>query len=201
MRNIKNILWQTRNTFFPHKEMRHMTRYLKKNYKHDLIGVEIGVQYADNALRMLYNLPIKKLYLVDPYSKYKNYDSSKDGKWVDVFEQGDFDKMYNTAKNKVKHYGDKVEFVVDLSENAADKISDNLDFVYIDGNHKYEYVLKDLELYYPKVKKGGVIGGHDWHAGMDVWKAANDFIKKHNLDIDGRFDDWWIVKKEGEEKK
>ena len=189
-----NIVWCTRNTFFPHRNMRYMTKYLKKNYKHELVGVEIGVQYANNALSMLCNSPIKKLYLVDPYMQYKEYNSDKDGQWTDRFEQGDFNDMLSIAKNKVKHYSDKVEFIKELSENAADKIPDNLDFVYIDGNHKREYVLKDLELYYPKVKKGGVIGGHDWHAGMDVWKAVNDFIKKHDLVLDGRYDDWWIKK-------
>jgi len=196
MKNIKNILWEARNTFFPHKKMRHMTRYLKRNYKHEMVGVEIGTQYAGNALSILYNLPIKKLYLVDPYKKYNGYNSKKDGQWVNRFRQEDFDDMYNIAKNKVKHFADKVEFVVDLSENAINKIEDNLDFVYIDGNHKYEYVTKDLENYYPKVKNGGVIGGHDWHAGMDVWKAVNDFIKNHDLEIKGRSEDWWIVKKE-----
>ena len=48
-----------------------------------------------------------------------------------------------------------------MSEDAVDDIPEKLDFVYIDGNHAYEYVKKDIGLYYPKLKKGGVIGGHD----------------------------------------
>jgi len=169
-----------------------MTRYLKKNYKHELVGVEIGVCYGNNALSMLCNLPIKKLYLVDPYMQYKDYNSDKDGQWVDSFEQSNFDDMFGIAKNKVKRYSDKAEYIRELSEDAADKIPNNLDFVYIDGNHKFDYVLNDLEIYYPKLKKGGVIGGHDWHAGMDVWKAVVYFITKHGLKLDGKFDDWWI---------
>jgi hypothetical protein len=37
-----------------------------------------------------------------------------------------------------------------------------LDFVYIDGDHKYEEVKRDIECWFPKVKKGGCIGGHDY---------------------------------------
>ena len=36
------------------------------------------------------------------------------------------------------------------------------DFIYIDPDHKYESVVKDVELYLPKLKKGGIIGGHDY---------------------------------------
>lgn len=195
MNNLYNIIWDIRNTLFPHTGMHHFQKFVKKNLGTNLIGVEIGVQYADNALRILYNLPIKKLYLVDPYLRYKDYSSIKDGQWVNDFAQNKYDNMFNIAKNKVKQYGDKVEFVKELSENATDKIPNNLDFVYIDGNHKYEYVLKDIELYYPKVRTGGVLGGHDWHAGMDIWKAVNTFTSKYDLDVDGRFDDWWVIKK------
>lgn len=35
------------------------------------------------------------------------------------------------------------------------------DAVFIDGNHSYEYVKKDLENYYPKVKTGGIVALHD----------------------------------------
>lgn len=36
-----------------------------------------------------------------------------------------------------------------------------LDFIFIDGNHFYEYVKQDFEMYSPLVKKGGVIAFHD----------------------------------------
>jgi spermidine synthase len=40
-------------------------------------------------------------------------------------------------------------------------ISDGFDAVFIDGNHSYEYVKKDLENYWPKVKSGGIVALHD----------------------------------------
>lgn len=48
------------------------------------------------------------------------------------------------------------------SAKAADFYADeSLDFVYIDADHNYEPFKKDLEVWYPKVKKGGVFAGHD----------------------------------------
>jgi predicted O-methyltransferase YrrM len=37
----------------------------------------------------------------------------------------------------------------------------SLDFVYIDGNHALHYVLEDLEAWTPKVRRGGIVAGHD----------------------------------------
>jgi hypothetical protein len=53
--------------------------------------------------------------------------------------------------------------------------NESLDFVYIDANHKYDAVKKDLELWYPKVRKGGVFAGHDY-LKMD-WYADPNFLE------------------------
>ena len=44
---------------------------------------------------------------------------------------------------------------------VCDDIVDTYDAVFIDGNHSYEYVKKDLENFWPKVKDGGIIALHD----------------------------------------
>ena len=85
-----------------------------------------------------------------------------------------------------------------------DEFPDDVDFVYIDGNHSYEFVKKDIELYYPKVRNGGILGGHDFNL-YGVAKAVVEFIDKNNLKLCNsktndkykeveRFIDWWIVK-------
>lgn len=37
------------------------------------------------------------------------------------------------------------------------------DLVFIDGDHSYEGVSRDIEMFLPLVNKGGVIGGHDYY--------------------------------------
>ncbi|MDP3697256.1 MAG: class I SAM-dependent methyltransferase, partial [Candidatus Taylorbacteria bacterium] len=61
-------------------------------------------------------------------------------------------------------------------------IKEELDFVYIDGNHSYDYVKKDLELYWDKVKKGGALTGDDFNI-KDIARAVFEFSKEKNQDF------------------
>ena len=63
------------------------------------------------------------------------------------------------------------------SEEFSKTIEDgSLDFVYIDGDHQYESCKKDLQLWIPKIKKGGIIAGHDYLAicFLGVVNAVNE---------------------------
>lgn len=172
IKKMSPILWFTRP----------MTKFLIKNYKNKkLIGAEIGVEYGLNAKTMLRFLPIEKLYLIDPYDDQENNSG---------------DKQYKETRKYLSKYDSKIKFIKKTSEKATNEIPDNLDFVYIDGSHNYEDVKRDIELYYIKVKTGGIIGGHDfWADKIGVCKAVLDFADKNNLKLNGRLTDWWIIKK------
>lgn len=82
-----------------------------------------------------------------------------------------------------------------ISSEAVKRFREKVDFVYIDGNHKYKYVKKDLENYYPLVKKGGVFGGHDFGnlEFQGVAQAVMEFCVKHNLKINVCDTDWFCI--------
>lgn len=165
---------------------RPMMRYIKQHYQQPLVGVEIGVFEGMHANNILSTLSIKRLYLVDPYANYSEYNN----------RSVDFEKIYKNAKKRLLRFNNKIQFIRDFSEIAANQIPDNIDFVYIDACHRYGYVKKDIELYYPKVKKGGVIGGHNFEIRFkDVCKAVLEFADKHSLELQGEGIDWWIIKK------
>lgn len=69
------------------------------------------------------------------------------------------------------------------SISASKKYEDNsIDFVFIDANHSYDYVKKDIEAWFPKVKTGGVISGHDYHENWpEVIKAVDEFFLGKNV--------------------
>jgi len=154
----------------------------KTHFKHtDLIGTEIGVFKGVNALSILQTLPIKRLYLIDPYLE-------------DGIDRRIFLEAYDVAKEKLKKFS-QIKFIVKTSDEACKDIREPLDFLYIDGNHTYEYVKRDITNYYPLIKSGGIIGGHDYAKDFNgVAKASIEFAREHNLELNTIFPDWWIVK-------
>ena len=49
---------------------------------------------------------------------------------------------------------------------------ESLDFIYIDANHAYDFVVEDINLWFPKLKKGGIFSGHDY-LDMDWYNDPN----------------------------
>lgn len=171
------------------REVRPFIKFLKE--RKNLIGAEIGVECGENAKVMFEELDIKTLYLIDVFDTYSDlmYEKMIDHGVVRSKEEGK--ACYNGAVRNLHEYMDRITWIIDLSENAVDKINEELDFVYIDGNHRYEYVKKDIVLYFQKVKAGGVIGGHDFKAGeKGVIQAVTEFFGSNYYQ---EVWDWWAV--------
>lgn len=180
--------------------LRPMNQFLKERYGNkEVIGVEIGVLGGEHALEMFENLNIKKLYLIDPYLEYKEYEETKIAKR----KQKSLVNYEDLARKRLKKYANRIVWIKKFSSDAAKDIKDKVDFVYIDGNHQYEYVKEDIAKYYPLTKEGGVFGGHDYNnyhgAGnvgetFGVVEAVNEFVKSKNKKILFSDADWWIIK-------
>ena len=100
----------------------------------------------------------------------------------------------------MKKFKNKIVFIKKKSEDTVNQVPENLDFVYIDGNHEYEFIKRDILLYYRKLKHGGVIGGDNFDSVFPgVARAVLEFADSHNLKIQGAKSDasfeWWVIKK------
>ena len=96
---------------------------------------------------------------------------------------------------ELKPYKDKVTLIKKTSIDAVNDVPNHVDFVYIDGNHSYRYVKHDVESYYPKVRNGGIIGGHDFRADCaGLCRAVMQFGEKEKLELKGWVTDWWFEK-------
>lgn len=178
--------------FLKYDTRRPMIAFAAKNYLHPLRIAEIGVFFGTNARRMFKKLNVEKMFLIDPYKKYSDYEKEKN---VVRFLPSSF----KPALIVLKKYIHRIVPLQMTSEDAVDLIPNDLDMVYIDGNHAYDYVKKDIELYYPKVKAGGIIGGHDIDGnenGEDVRRAVFEFADKNNLSVHVNKPDWWIIKQQ-----
>lgn len=135
------------------------------------IGVEIGTWEGDFSYELLQNTNCKKLYCVDPYKHFENGEYP-DG--MNTLSQNDFDIKYDTVKNRFKLFNERVEFCRNTSYGASTLFDNNIfDFIYIDGNHDYKYVLSDILLWWPKLKSGG------WLCGDDVYSQN---LEEHDKD-------------------
>ena len=168
------------------ENIRPMINAIKKNHEKDrLVGLEIGVARGLNAFNILNVLNIEKLYLVDPYEPYIEKGQE--------FYRGHSKK---SMFRRMKPFGKKIIFIQKSSYKAVDDVIEKLDFVYMDGDHSYELVKRDLEEYYPKLKTGGFFGGHDYSLDYpEVIKAIGEFANKLNLKLFNEDRDWWIIKK------
>ena len=157
--------------------------------KKDLVGAEIGVAKGVNAFDILQGLSIKKLYLIDPYMNFIDTPKHKQV-MVTPGTGGERDTI-----NKIASYLDKVEFIYDISASAVNEIEDNeLDFVYIDGNHATVHVIEDITLYFPKVKPRGLVAGHDYDVPRVKEGVDTVLSKVEEKSLGNRQIDWWIIK-------
>ena len=147
-----------------------------------LVGVEIGVLGASGTVAMLNRMPKLKLYAIDPW---KHFDKAE---YEAENPQEYHDENYEIAKHRVAEYWNRVTLIKMTSDEAV-KLIPEVDFVWIDGDHRYEQVVRDINNYKVKIKKGGIIGGHDY------WKEHIVQAIKENLGEDIHLGDdgtWWF---------
>ena len=86
-----------------------------------------------------------------------------------------------------------VDVIRGRSENCHDYFEDNsVDFIYIDGDHSAESVEKDIKNYMPKLKKGGILAGHDYHEKW--WPGVVETVNRLLGEPDQIFEDSSWVK-------
>lgn len=146
--------------------------------------IEIGCYAGESTKMFLESGKISKLYAIDPY--FENYDPLDP--YAMAYKMSDVKQSF--IENVVNKYS-QVEFLNVTSEEAMNKFQEkSLDFIYIDANHQYEFVKKDLE-FKKFIKDGGIIAGHDYISHAGVKRAVDEVLGiPHSV-----YADWsWLVK-------
>ncbi|GFE71053.1 hypothetical protein CFPU101_36630 [Chroococcus sp. FPU101] len=168
------------------------------------ICAEIGVYKGEYSQKILQITQPLKLHLIDPwqYQEDKMYQKACYGQLSGG--QLLLEQKYENVVNQFAKEINLGQVVIhrEYSNEIYSQFEDNyFDWIYIDGNHLYEFVKQDLELYYDKVKKGGFITGDDygkggwWQGG--VTKAVNEFIAQGGVKLVKISGDQFILKKQG----
>jgi hypothetical protein len=141
---------------------------------------ELGVFCGDYSKILKDSLTPSKLYLVDTFPS-EMWSGDKDGHNTVC---KNLEPVYTELIDLYKE-DNVVEIVRKTSIDFLKELPDeHLDMVYIDTVHTYEHVKEELELSLKKVKKGGIIAGHDYtpHFGEAI-RAVDEFCEKYNRKI------------------
>jgi hypothetical protein len=161
--------------------------------KNPKVGAEIGIQRGIMTVEVLRIFPsIKTYYAIDPWLWYPEYDKTLRKKLRGKWDQTFMNKNFKEYKNRTFPFKNKIKTLKMFSNKAAQYIPDNsLDFCFIDGNHSKENVKEDINLYIPKMKSGGLLGGHDYGRQVGgVKQAVNEIFKEDEFFL-GLNKTWW----------
>lgn len=168
---------------------------LMKELNLPLIGAECGTADGGSAVDFMQN-GLEKYYCIDNWNTITGQagDASESTQW--------HHKNLEVAKQRLSKWGNNVLFLRGISSEMAWLIPDHsLGMIYLDGDHSYSGVMKDLIAYFNKVVKGGIVAGHDFlQSAYQVKEAVHDFCKiykyevniiRENKDEDAGF---WFIK-------
>ena len=141
--------------------------------------VEIGVFQGTTSQEFRVLFPEAVLFLVDPWKLYEEYRCEEAGPIRK--KSAEYEKAYQLVKKSFK--GDpKVNIIRKTSIEAVKDVPDEVDLVFIDGNHSYSYVKQDIHHWLPKIRTGGMLSGHDYSKLFPgVIKAVDEFFPQKVL--------------------
>ena len=174
--------------------------------KEHMLGAEIGVWKGATSASLLTYFENLTMIGVDPYCDFSSYAERDkiplaligegiDHKlWMPTKTRGDM-MFENVAKKMRAEFGDRFTLLRMPSADGAQGQQDNsLDFIYIDGNHCYDFVKQDLALWWPKLKAGGVMIGDDFAWLGKSEHVAKAVIETFGYDFGVMADTWWKFK-------
>jgi hypothetical protein len=161
------------------------------------LGIEIGVQGGYYSEVILRNSNLHMI-LLDSWRHIEN----------GYFEGGNtntenhIELLNNVLKLLINKYENRFTLIRELSENIVSLFKDQIfDFIYLDADHSEKFVKNELVRWWPKLKYGGIIAGHDYVSrgeSFGVKEAVDSFFasKSVNIDIcDTGCCPTWLVKK------
>ena len=157
-----------------------------KHIKPNDVCVEVGVWKGDLS-RQIAQTQASEIYLVDPWQSINDVPGR-----LHNTEQEKLDEIYKKVRRRFS-FDDRIRVVRKFSVGASlDFYDESIDWIYIDGNHSYEFVKEDLNSWWPKIKPGGFVCGDDYMDGkhqveklkFGVIPAVDEFREQNKLGIE-----------------
>ena len=157
-----------------------MIAHLRKTFDSPVAGAEVGV-YEGGTTNMLLNaFPGLYMYAVDPWENGEALNTTLIRKGEKFLQEVHKKFMLDTAWARSR----LSVFPVKSAEGCKRLEDGQLDFVLIDGDHRYEAAKDDLNCWWEKIRSGGVCIVHDYRPAprFGVLRAVDEFCIERKLE-------------------
>lgn len=154
--------------------------------------VEVGAKEGRTSGFVLEQCPDCYVIAMDPWQKRPEQADKECG---ETYEEWDFPAIKKEFMRNVRAHKSRIVFYKNKSADVAPLIQDeSQDIVFIDAAHDYDSVLEDIRLWLPKVRKGGILSGHDYQPRFpSVVRAVDESFGKERVRT-GSDAVWWVRK-------
>ena len=168
-----------------------LLEYLESNIEHKVPReskmIEIGSYMGESTMLFASTGIFQEIHAIEPFEGKEKFSDDFGYEWEQIGKE--FEK--NT---RIFDDDEIINLHLDYSYNVHERFEDGtFNFVYIDGDHSYDGVKRDIELYLPKIKEGGIIGGHDYN--KKEWEGVVKAVNEYFTEPDFVFRDLTWVKK------
>lgn len=159
-----------------------MMRHPQAHENSVMNGIELGVAKGDFAEELKKRYPNLFLWGVDRYADHHD------------------DAEYSATVKRMAWWSGYALLRMSFEQAASHFSDQSFDFVYIDGYaHTGQEGGRTLAQWFPKVRRGGVFAGHDYHPQYQATKdAVDEFAKvtgrQIHLTTGDEFPSWWMIR-------
>ena len=165
------------------------------------VGAEVGVQRGEFSAILAATWGGHRLILTDSWLHRDESEYQSNANVSQESQDNNYGYVWTRFSRDLR-----IEIVRGLSPDTSVVVDDGeLDWVYLDADHSYEAVMADLAAWVPKVRRGGIVAGHDYVDGMingsdfGVKRAVDEFVAGLGVDLfvteETYWKTWYFVKR------
>lgn len=156
--------------------------------------VEVGCKEGRTTGHVLANVPGSRVVAIDPWIVQPRTADEPLTSDRETYADWDFEKIEAEFWTNVGEHTERCVMKRMTSEQASRDVFDLVDVVFIDALHDYESVKQDIELWWPKIRVGGYLTGHDYqHKFPGTMRAVAERFCL--MDVGCGPDSVWFIKK------
>lgn len=151
------------------------------------VGAEVGVYIGAMSRELFRCIKGLRLFMIDRWQPYSKEEKTRSPSFTaNIRDVSRWESIKKSAMDVAQANKGAVVLCEDSVEAASHVADGALDFVFIDGDHSYEGVVRDIKVWKPKVKLGGWVMGHDYGNKPDggVKRAVDELGLPVELDSD-----------------